>query len=270
MVSTTERALSRGPAPAGSPLGPVSRPGRDLVVALLVGAALVLLVRARAGVDYRLPVTLGNGVVENGDEVLADAEARLQELAESQGGRIAEEAGCYFWRPLGSSQGAVDPEQFGGLLSSLGDAGGLGFEDAEAMDIVLCGPADLTPSGLMEGLPAQEPWVTGVVTFVTGSQEASFRGEVQTLLPMPLATLTATGGVQADSLLDADGRSPDQDELDDPTWIEVEGTGEGGGLGIPGISVPEMPDLPDDIELPDGMELPDLEGMPDGSGPPAP
>lgn len=238
MYPTTERALSpTRPSRGGSALGPLSRPGRDLVIALGVVAVLVALVRARSGVEYPLPVSIGNATVENSAEVLADAEARLHEMAASQGGRIAEEAACYFWRPMGSTQGAVSPDVLGSLGSILGDA--------DAVDIVLCGPAELTPTGLMEALPAGEPWVTGIVGYTPGSAEGVYRGEVQNLLAMPLATLAATGGVQADTLLAADGRSPDAGVLDDPTWVEVEGTGEGDGSGLPpGFSIPELPDLP--------------------------
>lgn len=258
MYSTAERALSPArPSRGGSALGPVSRPGRDLAIALAVVAVLVALVRARAGVEYPLPVSIGNATVENSAEVLADAEARLQELAASQGGRIAEEAACYFWRPLGSTQGAASTDMLGSLGSMFGDS--------EAVDIVLCGPAELTPTGFMEGLPAGEPWVSGIVGYVPGSSEGTYRGELQNLLQMPLATLTATGGVQADTLLAADGRSPDAGVLDDPTWVEVEGSGEGDGGGLPpGISIPELPDLPDLDDMP---ELPDIPSLPGSEAP---
>ncbi|HEY8548158.1 MAG TPA: hypothetical protein VIL36_24035 [Acidimicrobiales bacterium] len=249
-------------APSGAPgvgwsaFGPLARPGRDLVVALVVGALLVVLVRARAGIEYPLPVSIGNATVENGAEVLADAEERLDDLASSQGGRIAEEAACYFWRPMGPTQGAASTQMLGNLLPSV-------MDDAVAMDIILCGPAELTSSGIMEGLSTGEPWVTGLVGYRPGSSEGAYRGEVQTLLPMPLTMLTATGGVQADTLLSADGRSPDDDAIDDPTWIEIEGTGEGGS------SFPELPDLsiPD---LPGGDDLPELPDLPDLSIPDLP
>lgn len=241
MLPTSERALSQPrPASPGSALGPLARPTRDLGVLVVVAVLLGGLVWARAGVEHPLPVSIGNATIENGDEVLADAGARLQELSAAQGGRIAEEAACYFWRPMGSTQGAMATEMFGSLMP--------GLEDAAAMDIVLCGPVELTPSGLMENLAAS-PWVPAMVGYVPGSSPDTYRGEVQTLLPMPLPA--TSGEVGADALLAADGRSPDGGVIDDPTWIEVEPSGEPGDSPFPpGVDIPGLPEIPD-ISIPD-------------------
>jgi len=241
---TMERALSQRPPRDRSALGPLSRPRRDLVVLVAVAVGLVAVVRAWSQVEHPVPVSIGNATIENAGEVLADAEASLQELAESQGGRIAEEAACYFYRPLGSTQGAVATEMLGGLLS--------GVEDAEATDIVLCGPAELTASGLLEGLP-QESWVPGLVNYFATDSPTSYRGELYAVLPSPMPMLTASGGVTPDVLIDADGRSPDGGVIDDPTWREIEPSGDPSeGPLPPGISLPEMPDLPDvpDLDVP--------------------
>ena len=257
MVPTTERALSQPSTARGaSALGPVSRPARDVAVLVVVLAVVVMLVRARAGVEYPLPVSVGNATIENGAEVLADAEEHLQELAESQGGRIAEEAACYFWRPMGATQGAVATEMLSALGSLLPDMDG-----AVAVDIVLCGPAELTSAVDLPGM-AQEPWVPAIVGYYPGSSATTTRGEVKQILPVPLPVLSAMGGAQADTLLEADGRSPDEDVLENPTWIEVEGTGEGSGLGLPPeMSLPEIPDIPDIENLPDMDDLPDPDDV---------
>jgi hypothetical protein len=244
---TIERALSQRPPNDRSALGPLSRPRRDLLVLVAVAVGLVALVRAWSQVEHPVPVSLGNNTIENADEVLADAEARLQELADSQGGRVAEEAACYFYRPLGSTQGGMPTEMLSGLLS--------GAEDAEASDMLLCGPAELAASGLPEGLEGlpQEPWVPGLVNYFAGDSPTSYRGEVYMVLPTPMPMLTAGGGVSPEVLLDADGRAPDGDTIDDPTWREIEPSGDPVESPLPpGILLPEMPDLPDmpDLEVP--------------------
>lgn len=212
---TPDRALVQphDGRPGSSALGPLTRPGHDVVVLLLVMAGLIGLVWWRSGVEYPVPVSIGNMTIQNAAEVLADAEGQLQSMVESQGGRIAEGAACYFWRPLGPTQGGVGTDALGELLTGLADEG------TQFMDVLLCGPAEVTATGL--SLPSQEPWVPGVVSYFPGDSPGTFRGEVSTLLPAPLPVLTATGGVDPSTLLTADGRSPDGSDVDDPTWREV-------------------------------------------------
>lgn len=199
--------------PGSSALGPLTRPGRDLVVLVLVVAGLAGLVRWGSRAEYAVPVSLGAYTIQNASEVLADAEDQLRSMVETQGGRIAEGAACYFWRPFGPTTGAAETADMGELLTGLVD------DDAEIIDVILCGPAEVSATTL--SVPSQEPWVPGMVSYFPGDAPGTYRGEVARLLPAPLPVLTATGGVDPSTLLDADGRSPDGGDLDDPTWRGV-------------------------------------------------
>ena len=57
--------------PGSSALGPLTRPGRDLVVLMFLMAGLIGLVRWRSGVEYPVPVSIGNMTIQNAAEVLA-------------------------------------------------------------------------------------------------------------------------------------------------------------------------------------------------------
>lgn len=245
---------------------PLRRTGRDLGVLAVVAVVLVLLMRAGASVEYAVPISLGNTPITNEDEVIADAEATFQEYVDAQATRVSNDAACYFFRPLGSTQGAVPAEMFAGLLP--------GGEDAEGVDLLLCGPVELSGPAMdaIPGMPAQ-PWLTGVVYYYPdGGSAPGLRGEFQTMLQSSLGVLTAgMGGVKADVLVATDGRNPDSDTVEDPDWREVTPTGEtppgpgvpGGGELPPGVSIPE---LPPGVTVPPGMSLPELPELPEGPG----
>jgi hypothetical protein len=233
---------------------------------------LVGLVKVGSGVEYAVPVSLGNTPITNTDEIIADAEATFRQWVDAQATRVAEDAACYFYRPLGPTQGAVPAGAFpAGLLP--------GGEDAEGIDLLFCGPVELsTPA--MDALPGQtpQPWLTGVVYyFPDDGPGPAYRGEFRAMLQSSLGVITAgSGGVSSDMLVEANGHNPDSGDIDDPDWRDVTPTGETppsgigpGGLGSggelpPGVSIPELPEVPELPELPEVPELPELPGGPGG------
>jgi hypothetical protein len=263
---------SPGPAPpAAVPAGPVARTTRDLGVLAVVVVVLAAIVKVGSGVEYAVPVSLGNTPITNTDEVIADAEEVFGQHVDAQATRVAVDAGCYFYRPFGSTQGAVPADMFpAGLLP--------GGEDAEAIDLLLCGPVEMSGQA-MDTVPgmAPQPWLTGVVYYYEDDGPApAYRGEFQTMLQSSLSVLTAaTGGVQAEALVRANGHHPDGGDLSDPEWRDVTPTGETppGGIGLPGGGGGGGGDggieLPPGVTLPPGMslpELPELPEMPGGTG----
>jgi hypothetical protein len=262
-------------APLAGPLDTVSRTGRDLAVLAAVVVVLVLLVRVGSNVEYAVPVSLGNTPITNTDEVIADAEVAFRQHVDAQATRVADDAACYFFRPLGPTQGAVPAGMFpAGLLP--------GGEDADAIDLLLCGPVEMSTTAMdaLPGMPSQ-PWLTGVVYYYEDDGPApAFRGEFQRLLQSSLGVLTAaSGGVKSDTLVAANGHSPDAGDIDDPDWRDVTPTGEtppgglpGGGELPPGVSIPELPpgvsvpELPPGVTVPPGTSIPELPGLPELPG----
>lgn len=264
------------PAPPRSALGPRATTARDLAVlaAVVVIGALILWVRS--GAEYPVPVSLGNITITNTEEILSASDEAFDELVRSQGGRVAEGASCYFYRPLGPTQGAMPAGFFPpGLLP--------GGEDADAIDMVLCGPVELSGvAGSVAGIE-NPPWVPGIVYYYESG--TNYRGEFQRILPMPVSVLASGGLFGSEDLLTADGHSPDRDAVEDPRWREVSPSGDPlpPGGGFPGGSDGGSGDgsdgsdgsdsgLPPGVTLPPGISVPTLPpnitlpSLPDGSG----
>jgi len=277
----------RGPGGAAAGTrGPRARTGRDLGVLAVVVVVLGALVHVGTSRQYPVPVSLGNATIANARPMMADADHRFGELVNAEATRVAQGARCYFWRPLGPTQGAMPAGAFpAGLLP--------GDEKPDAVDIILCGPVEISPDaaplGVSKGAP---PWVSGIV-YYTFSDKAgsSIRGKVKMMLAIPLPVLAATGGARADTLLTADGHHPGAGSIAHPRWRHVTPTGEvppgvtglpGGGTGLPGggtglppgvtvppgitvppgVSVPTLPPvtLPPGMTLPPGVSVPTLPG----------
>lgn len=257
------------PGPPATPraalaFGPRASTARDLAILAAVVVVLALVLRVRAQVEYAVPVSLGNVTITNTGEILTAANEAFDEMVQSQGGRVAEDAACYFYRPLGATQGSMPTDFFpAGLLP--------GGEDAAALDMLLCGPVEL--GGTMGNVPGTEtpPWIPAVIYYYESG--SNYRGEFQRVLPMALPILTATGGLDNEHLLTAEGRSPDQGDIEDPQWREVSGSGDappGGGFPTdelpPGVTLPPdvtMPTLPPDMtlpSLPSDITLPTVPG----------
>jgi hypothetical protein len=239
---------------------PASHTVRDLGVLAVVVALLAALVVGGSRVEYAVPVSLGNATIKNVDEVVADAEDRFQQYVDAQADRVAEDASCYFFRPLGPTQGAVPAGMFPpGLLP--------GGEDAEAIDILLCGPVEMSNEA-MDAIPGSEPepWLTGIVYYFSTDGGTALRGEFQTMLQSSLALLASVEQVTDDYLIAADGHKPDADDIENPEWKDVTPTGDAIPIG------PDLPggDLPPDVTLPPGVELPPGVTLPPGLSLPEP
>jgi len=266
------RATGGRPSNAGDLAGPVSRTRRDLGVLAVVLVLLAVLVRAGSSVEYAVPVSLGNTPITNTDEVIADAEATFQQWVDAQATRVSDDAACYFYRPLGPTQGAFPA---GALPTGLLPGG----EDADGIDLLMCGPVEMSTAAI-DTIPGSEPqpWLTGMVYyFEEGGDAPAFRGEFRAMLQSSLGVLAAgMGGVQSEHLVAANGHDPDPGDIENPDWREVTPTGETppGGIGLPGApgggagpSVPELPPgvtIPPDVSLPELPELPELPGSPGG------
>jgi hypothetical protein len=259
--------------PPASTVGPVSRTTRDLTVLAAVVVVLAVLVRVGSSVEYAVPISLGTSTITNADDVIAEAEDALQQWVDAQATRVSEDAACYFFRPLGPTQGAVPVDMFPAELLP-------GMEDADAVDLLMCGPVELATEA-MDTLPgmAPQPWLTGLVAYVE-DPPGSYRGEFRGMLQSSLAVLTtAMGGVSSDQLVRANGHHPASGIVDDPDWREVTPTGEpppggatlpGGDDLPPGVTLPggddlppgvTLPELPPDVTVPPDMSLPDLPGI---------
>jgi hypothetical protein len=266
-------------ASAAGSAAPVSRTGRDIGILALVMVVLVGVVRAGASMEHAVPVSLGNASITNANEVVADAEARFDEWVEGGATRVSEDAGCYFFRPLGPTQGAVPAGMFPpGLLP--------GGEGAEGIDLLMCGPVEMSTESI-DALPGTEPqpWLTGIVYYFPTDAPNALRGEFQTMLQSSLAVLATSGALTSDALIAADGRRPSDSSIEDPEWRDVTPTGDmppvvpgmpgsgtggagtggtGGGVELPpGVSVPE---LPPGVTVPPGMSIPEMPELPEMPG----
>jgi len=247
-----------GRAPAGA-RGPQARTGRDLGVLAVVVVVLGALVHAGASRQYPVPVSLGNATITNARQVLDSADRQFGDLVDAQATRVSRDARCYFWRPLGPTQGAVAGAALpAGLLP--------GDEKPDAIDIILCGPVEISSGAAPLGLGKDDPpWVSGFVYYHANQGGTSLRGKVKTMLAIPLPVLAATGGARAGTLLRADGHHPSARSITHPRWRTVTPTGAtppGGGTGLPpGITVPpgvSVPTLPPGITVPPGVSVPTL------------
>jgi hypothetical protein len=226
--------------PLSSP-EPRSKTWRDVGVLVVLVGVLGVVLDARAGAVYAIPVTFGHDPIVNVHEIVAVAEEQFDQLVGSSGGRVARGARCYFYRPLGPT-GAIPGE----LLPA--EMLGIFGEGVDGFDVMVCGPVEL--AGASSG---SSPWVGGIVAY-RSSGDGSFRGEFQTLLPAQFGAVQAMGGVRSDHLLTADGLQPDGDVVTAAVWRDVAPTGE--PPPTPGLG-PEPPvSLPPGVTLPLGVTLP--------------